>query len=477
MAAPIVGTRAAIREALRTKSGLFGFGMLGVIVGVVIIIPFIAPYDIVRAWGDVAAWTDNPRNAAPDWIDAFTDRKQSRNIILNWDDFSKGESNTSQDLKIIILQGRWEFKYATFPSDYRLQIRANWASSPIQVTVDWKRPDGESVRMFEGLVTRQAPSIDVLPLSADSQRNDPQARVRNWALSLGADDIDSVRDVKPHVTLFAEVGAGMLDPNRARVLPYITGRYSLTVTAIARNTTDTVDARFTSYGEVYGLAGTDHLGRDLFVGLIWGAPVALAFGTAAAGITVFSQVILGALGAYYGRRSDEIIQRAADFFIIIPVLPILILIGQLYEVTIVAILFIVVLFNIVGGTTKVVRSITLQVREELYVEAARSYGASRRRILFRYIIPRTMPYTFALLSLSVPSFIFLEASLSFLGLGDPVIPTWGAIMGDASRNGALYNGLWWWIALPASGIVFTTIAFAFLGYSFDKVLNPRLREE
>jgi len=474
MATPIVGTRAAVRDALRTKSGLFGFGMLAFIIATVIVIPFIAPYDVVRAWADVAAWTDNPRNAAPDWIDAFDDRKQSRNIILDWNDFNKGESNTSQNLKIIILQGRWEFPYHTFPSNYRLQIRATWASTPIQIAVDWRRPDDETVRIFEGLVTRQAPEIDVLPLTADDPRNDPQDRVRDWAVSVGADDVDSLRDVRPYVTLYAAQGGQMLDPNRASVLR---GRYSLTITAIARNLTDTLEARFTSFGQVYGLAGTDHLGRDLFVGIIWGAPVALAFGTAAVFITVLSQVILGALGAYYGRRFDEVIQRATDFFIIIPVLPILILIGQLYEVTIVIILTIVILFNIVGGTTKVVRSITLQVREELYVEAARSYGASRRRILFRYIIPRTMPYTFALLSLSVPSFIFLEASLSFLGLGDPVLPTWGAIMGDASRNGALYNGLWWWIAFPASGIVFTTVAFAFLGYAFDKVLNPRLREE
>jgi peptide/nickel transport system permease protein len=140
-------------------------------------------------------------------------------------------------------------------------------------------------------------------------------------------------------------------------------------------------------------------------------------------------------------------------------------------------LFYLVVFGIVGSTTKVVRSIVLQIKEEQFIEAAQSYGASRGRILFKYIIPRIMPYTFALVALSVPAFIFVEASLSFLGLGDPVLPTWGAIIGEAYTQGALFYGWWWWIIFPSAGIIYTTIGFALLGYAFDKVLNPRLREE
>src|SRR5207244_13278943 len=96
---------------------------------------------------------------------------------------------------------------------------------------------------------------------------------------------------------------------------------------------------------------------------------------------------------------------------------------------------------------------------------------------------RVMPYTFALIALTVPAFIFLEASLSFLGLGDPSLPTWGHILGDAYTQGALFasraypTGLWWWVFFPAAGIIFTTVAFALLGYAFDKVLNPRLPEQ
>jgi len=468
MAAPIVGAKAAVREALRMKSGLFGFGMLLFMVAVVAAVPVIAPFDTVRAWGDVSVWTDNPRAAAPDWIDTFSDKKQARNILVEWDEFSIAQSNTSQVFKIAILRARFDFKYDTFPQELRLQMLSNWSDRKPLITVDWRRPDGQSLTIYSLSPDRLAPQVETLALSS---RTDVQSNVRNWALGIGADDVASVR---PHVSLYAVQDAGMLNPSRAQVLK---GTYTLTVQAIMFDERDTLLARFTSYGRVFGLAGTDHLRRDLLIGLLWGAPVALAFGGAAAGVTVMSQVILGALGAYYGGRFDEFIQRSTDFVIILPALPILVLIGTLYQPGILTVLFIVILFNIVGGTTKVVRSIALQTKEELYIEAARSYGASRRRVLFRYIMPRTMPYTFALLALNVPSFIFLEASLSFLGLGDPVLPTWGSIMGDASRNGAVYNGIWWWIAFPAFGIVFATVAFAFLGYSFDKVLNPRLREE
>lgn len=464
-AGPVIGTREAVKEALRTKSGLVGTAMLILLMVVVVAVPIIAPYDVVRAWGSVSAWTDNPRNAAPEWIDMFTDQKLARNIIINQEDFGFGQSNTSTALTTIFLRARWQFDFDQFPSDIVMQLEYNWSGRPPITEVVWRRPDGESFTIYSSTPTRK---IEIIQFSASG---DLQNRVRSWAVGLGAEPVEIIR---PHVTLYAVQGPGMMNLGQAQTLK---GSYSLEVTTFAFDPADQMAARLLNYGQVYGFAGTDSLRRDLLIGLLWGAPVALAFGAAAALITVTSQVILGALGAYYGGRFDELVQRSADFFLIIPILPILILIGAFYTPSILFILFIIVAFSIVGGTTKVVRSIALQVKEELHIESARSYGAPRRRILFRYIMPRTMPYTFALLALSVPSFIFLEAALSFLGLGDPILPTWGALLGDAYRNGALYNGLWWWIAFPAVGILFATVAFAILGYAFDKVLNPRLREE
>lgn len=466
---PVIGTKQAVKDALRTRSGIVGVAMLVALFGVAIVVPFYAPFDVVRSWSVAAAWTDNPRNAAPQWVDVFYAERLARNIHLNEEDFASADSGPADPFKVQIVQVKWNYEFDQYPTELTLHLRSNWTTErkPI-LSVIWVRPDGEQVTIHSGAPTRLDPSVEIFKFDATPPI---QEKVRVWAEGLGADPVESVR---PRFPLYSVVGPGMMDSNRAEILH---GRYTLRVTAILFGDDDFIAARLLNFGSVFGLAGTDSQRRDLLIGIMWGAPVALAFGAIAAFVTVFSQVILGALGAYYGGRFDEFIQRATDFFLIIPVLPILILIGAFYTPSLAIILLIIILFSIVGGTTKVVRSIALQVKEELHIESARSYGASRGRILFRYILPRTMPYTFALLALAVPSFIFLEAALSFLGLGDPLIPTWGAIMGDAFRNGAMYNGLWWWIAFPAIGILIVTVAFAFLGYSFDKVLNPRLREE
>ena len=266
----------------------------------------------------------------------------------------------------------------------------------------------------------------------------------------------------------------MLDVRKAAVLR---GEYQFNVEMISAGPSLGMDAKAVVFGTIFGIAGTDSSRRDLFVGLLWGAPIALAFGGVAAIVIVVLQTILGALATWYGGWWDEIIQRVADVLLVLPLLPILLLIAIVYSPSIWFILLVLVGFGVVGSTSKVARSIVLQVKEEAYIESAISYGASRGRILFKHILPRLLPYTFALIALSVPSFIFLEASLSFLGLGDPLLPTWGSILGEAYTGNAVFRGFWWWIAFPVGGIVFATVAFALLGYSFDKVLNPRLREQ
>jgi peptide/nickel transport system permease protein len=114
---------------------------------------------------------------------------------------------------------------------------------------------------------------------------------------------------------------------------------------------------------------------------------------------------------------------------------------------------------------------------EQYIEAAQSYGASKTRILLFHIMPRLLPYILANVVLSVPAYVFLEAALSVLGLGDPSVPTWGKLISDAYSGGAALHGYWWWILLPAFLIMLTASAFALIGYALDKVVNPRLREQ
>ena len=118
----------------------------------------------------------------------------------------------------------------------------------------------------------------------------------------------------------------------------------------------------------------------------------------------------------------------------------------------------------------------MQVKESMYIEAAKAYGASGLRIVFLYLIPRMIPLLIPGLVSSVPAFVFLEASLAVLGLGDPVLPTWVKIIQDANANGALYLGYYYWILEPATLLMITGLGFAMLGFALDRVFNPKLRD-
>jgi len=490
-------------EALRTKSGIAAGAMLGFLILLAVFVPILAPYNVVQAWNDPGAWTNNPKLAAPEWSEIFSGKHLPRTILLapngepgGFDKVRISFNVSGQTYTIVVLRKSFSFQFDTFPSEIKLFMTAVFGNATgTQIRVFWDRPDGQEVHLFDGNPSVRAPYENTYSLTGPSFKDpsyDVYSNVRDWLVAKNVTSQTEWASLYPtsggiyqnppetQTMLMGKLNRTILDPQTAEVLK---GNYSFRIEFSGFTPTDDANARAVVYGTVFGLAGTDYEGRDLLVALLWGAPVALAFGVAGALASVLIQTILGAISGWYGGFIDEFVQRTADFYLIIPTLPILILLGILYHLGILLILFVLVVFGVVGATTKVVRSIVLQVKEEQFIEAARSYGASRSRILFRYILPRVMPYTFALIALTVPAFIFLEASLSFLGLGDPSLPTWGHILGDAYTQGALFasraypTGLWWWVFFPAAGIIFTTVAFALLGYAFDKVLNPRLREQ
>jgi peptide/nickel transport system permease protein len=182
------------------------------------------------------------------------------------------------------------------------------------------------------------------------------------------------------------------------------------------------------------------------------------------------------LGTWYGGWVDELIQRITEINLVLPFLSILIMIGTFYSRSIWVILGATILLSIFTGSIKGYRSIFVQVKESMYIEAARAYGASSSRIVFLYLIPRMIPLLIPGLVSSVPAFVFLEASLALLGLGDPVLPTWGKIIENANSNGALYRGYYYWILEPATLLMITGLGFAMLGFALDRVFNPKLRD-
>jgi len=209
--------------------------------------------------------------------------------------------------------------------------------------------------------------------------------------------------------------------------------------------------------------------------ILWGTPIALAFGLLAAIGTSILTMIIAAIGTWFGGIVDGIIQRITEINLVLPFLSILIMVGTFYSRSIWTILGATVALSIFTGGIKQYRAIFLQVKESTYIEAARAYGASDRRIIFRYLIPRIIPLLLPGLVSAVPAFVFLEASLALLGLGDPVLPTWGKTINEAYGNAALYRGWYYWIVQPAVLLMITGLGFASLGFALDRVFNPRLR--
>uniref|UniRef100_UPI00260DF795 ABC transporter permease n=1 Tax=Thermococcus sp. TaxID=35749 RepID=UPI00260DF795 len=229
-------------------------------------------------------------------------------------------------------------------------------------------------------------------------------------------------------------------------------------------------------GRTFGLLGTDQMGRPIAVGLLWGIRIAIAIGLSVAISTVIIGVLYGVTSAYVGGWIDEFLQRFNEFMMTLPVLPMLILLSLYFggRISLSQLVGILVIFGWMG-TAKVARSMALQIKEQTYIEAARALGAGTGRIVFKHIVPQLLPYAFANIALSVPGAILSEAGLSFLGLTNPNMISWGRMLNDAHMNGATINGYWWQVIPPGLAIATVGLIFVLIGVSLDTVLNPRLK--
>ena len=264
-------------------------------------------------------------------------------------------------------------------------------------------------------------------------------------------------------------------PSRDSDFRMLDGSYCIEVRVLAAGSDDrAASVRITVGGSVYGMMGTDALGRDLAEGLLFGLPIALLIGISTSVVSTLLGMSLGLVSGYAGGRTDILIQRAADIVANIPVLPLLIFLVFIGGSQLWLILLVLVAFSW-PGLTIMVRSMVLQLRTGQEVEAAQALGASGTRIIYRHIFPHVASYILAQLVFFAPSAILAEAGLSFLGLGDPRIPTWGQILEYGFKTGAVFLGYWWWIIPPGLLIVLTAVTFMFLALGLEPVVDPRLR--
>ncbi|MBX7253823.1 MAG: ABC transporter permease [Candidatus Promineofilum sp.] len=445
-----------LRQLGRYPTAVIGMVIIVLLLVVSIITPFIMPYnEAIRLWrGGEDIWGRYPRNAAPAWQNWFTSTDLSNTIII---DSAEGDIDVpteqiSADTRESRFSFEFDFPYDTFPPEVTLFSTAQYASKQPFVELTWITPDGREIRAGEFTATANS-----------SFRFDQDERLqRRLERETGIDGVPVVE------ALFD-------DPNQEG-LQVLQGTYRLDATALLFEPDSKVDLAFVSYGEVHGIAGTDHRRRDLSVALLWGTPIAMAFGLLAALATTVITMTIAAVGVWYGGWMDAAIQRITEVNAIIPLLPILIMVGTLYSRSIWLMLGLVIVLSIFGIQIKQYRAIFLQVKESPYIDAARAYGAGNMRIVFRYLVPRILPLVIPAIVTLVPGFVFLEASLAVLGLGDPVLPTWGKLINDAATQGALFNGYYYWILLPSVLLMIAGLAFAMVGFALDRVFNPRLRE-
>ncbi len=219
--------------------------------------------------------------------------------------------------------------------------------------------------------------------------------------------------------------------------------------------------------------GTDALGRDVAAGVFHGARVSLLVGAAATIVSLLVGTLVGALAGYFGGRTDDVLVKLIEVFQTIPGFILLIVLVAIAQPSIPAITLAIGLVSW-PSVARLVRAQFRSLREKEFVMAARGLGYGHGRIIFREILPNALPPVIVMASVTVATAILMESALSFMGLGDPNVVSWGSMIG-AGRE--MLRTAWYLSAVPGLAIVFTVLSLNLIGDGLNDALNPRLSGE
>lgn len=469
------------RLLIASRSGQAGVGLflLMVVLSVYVVVAFPRNFGSAR-WSNPTYWADYPKAVPPKWLTWFgKDAVEHRQFTL---------AKPSR----VAPRGTGEIREYDFPIHYDANVPPTFLSITLTgVTFDasdqrapafivsLQRPDGGKIALASIQVTGPRPGeTGQIRRYFDSPNRVLLTQQETATKFLGQWFQKQYPKLPVSGDLSGKLNAALFGQPAAdgsgRLVP-LKGDYTLIVQAALPNAhSEVAPVEAVVGGTVYGWMGTDAVGRNLWQGLIYGFPVALLIATLSSLLSTVIGASLGILSGYAGGVTDSVLQRLVDIISNVPVLPLLIFLVFILGSHLYLIILVLVAFSW-PGLTILVRSMVLQIRSGQLVEAAKALGASRRRIMLRHIFPQTAPFIVAQMIFFAPGAILAEASLSFLGLGDPSIPTWGQMLEAGFQTGALYVGYWWWVIPPGVLIIITALAFMLLALAMEPIVDPRLR--
>lgn len=407
-------------------------------------------------WSNPDYWINNPKTAEPSWTNFFGP-KDFEHVSLDKSD-AKVISESLEGIRADNYRFEINMQADSFPDDIIFLYSVKYGDIPPVLQIDISRPDNNT---FTAYYSSLPPASNMNTTFSDRifSTNEKIKEALNQYQSYFN---YSISGLEPQVVIFSDT----TKPYVLKGVYQISERFFL-----FDNYSSVEDAGLILGGKVFGIIGTDDLRRDLAVGIIWGTPIALFIGLTVSIFSVAIGLVYGVVAGYRGKRTDETMMRVNDIFYALPTLPLLILLTIIYGSNIFLIIGFLLIFSWMG-TAKVIRSIALQMRNFQYVEAAKLMGQSDLKVIFKHIIPQLLPLTFASVAIAVPAAILTEAALSFLGLGDPSLPTWGQLLHEANTADAASRGIWWWIVPPGLMIALTALAFFLIGNTLDAIANP-----
>ncbi|MEN2999922.1 MAG: ABC transporter permease [Acidilobaceae archaeon] len=495
--------RGGLREVLSSNLGKVGLAILLFMIVMSAYSLYALPSDFPEKWKYPTRppWVFNPRNAEPEWVELFGARvadtvirsnlrADRESILLAPDALIRLVPEAERALGVgrptfigyaMVFRTSYTLDNAAYPQDvislFKVETseRVNKSRVGVVVLTYITRPDNLVLKTSEERLTLAA--LDYVKID---QAVFASPYISHFKLNLTEDEMKTLY----YIAVFGRPVGKDFEPLQGEyqisLVLLFTGVDPREVQSLVRNGDIKVTVEVRVLGTSYGLLGTDNHGRDLFLGILFGFPVALAVGFMVSFTIVVIGLTLGVVSGYFGGRVDEIIQRTVDVIANIPLLPLLILVGVAIQTrgyigwpALAAIMLILVIFSW-GGVAIISRSMALSIKSEPYVEAAKALGASSARIVFRHVLPQLVPYAMAALVFGVPGAILAEAGLSVLGI-DHGLPTWGRILADAQANRGIAYNMWWWVLPPGILLGLFSFAFVALGFTLETIVEPRLR--